>query len=190
MCLNQRHFETNERTKEEQQRAEEERRRAEQAERERQEERRRAEQAERERQEERRRADASEEAVRPTTIEEYMTACHTSVFSKFTIETHPKLSSRGSITNPRNKWCPKSLQPWDKFINEQRLTFGRLNDSFPIDSRVFENRAFLAGLGDRVSQRRIADEKSLEYFLHNSVEDPVRVIIRKLGEVEQVTAVF
>ncbi|CZR49931.1 uncharacterized protein FPRO_16136 [Fusarium proliferatum ET1] len=119
-----------------------------------------------------------------------MTASHTSVFSKFTIETDPKLSSRGSITNPRNKWCPKSLQPWDEFINEQRLTFGRLNDSFPIDSRVFENRAFLAGLGDRVSQRRIADEKSLEYFLHNSVEDPVRVIIRKLGEVEQVTAVF
>ncbi|RBA17495.1 hypothetical protein FPRO05_11210 [Fusarium proliferatum] len=168
----------------------EERRRAEQAERERQEERRRAEQAERERQEERRRADASEEVTRPTTIDEYIAACHTSVFSKFTIETDPKLSSRGSITNPRNKWCPKDLRPWTDFIHEQRLTFGILNDTFPTESRVFENRAFLAGLGDRVSQRRIADEKSLEYFLHNSVEDPVRVIIHKLKEVEEVTAVF
>ncbi|KAI3579760.1 hypothetical protein IWW34DRAFT_421099 [Fusarium oxysporum f. sp. albedinis] len=168
---------------EERQRAEKERQRAEDAERERQEERQRAEK-------ERQRADASEEETRPTTIEEYITACHTSVFSRFTIETDPKLSSRGSITNPRNKWCPKNLQPWTDFIHKQRLTFGTLNDTFPIDSRVFENRAFLAGLGDRVSQRRIADEKSLEYFLHNSVEDPVRVIIQQLKEVETVTAAF
>ncbi|SPJ72404.1 uncharacterized protein FTOL_02132 [Fusarium torulosum] len=161
----------------------EERQRAEAAERERQEERQRAE-------EERQRADASEEEIRPTTIDEYIAACHTSVFSKFTVETDPKLSSRGPITNPRNKWCPKRLQPWTDFIHEQRLTFGILNETFPIESRVFENRTFLAGLGNRVSQRRIADEKTLEYFLHNSVEDPVRVIIQKLREVEEVTAVF
>ncbi|KAI1026501.1 hypothetical protein LB504_013126 [Fusarium proliferatum] len=86
--------------------------------------------------------------------------------------------------------APSPTRPWTDFIHEQRLTFGILNDTFPIDSRVFENRAFLAGLGDRVSQRRIADEKSLEYFLHNSVEDPVRVIIQQLREVETVTAAF
>ncbi|KAH7143376.1 hypothetical protein DER46DRAFT_630875 [Fusarium sp. MPI-SDFR-AT-0072] len=146
----------------------EERRRAEQAERERQEERRRAEQAERERQEERRRADASEEEIRPTTIDEYIAACHTSVFSKFIIETDPKLSSRGSITNLRNKWCPKNLWPWTDFIHEQRLTFGILNDTFLTESRVFKNRAFLAGL----------DEKLL------------KVIIHKLKEVKEVTVVF
>ncbi|KAF4334308.1 hypothetical protein FBEOM_11861 [Fusarium beomiforme] len=175
---------------EERQRAEKERQRAEDAERERQDERQRAEKERQRAEKERQRADASEEETRPTTIEEYITACHKSVFSRFTIETDPKLSSRGSITNPRNKWCPKNLQPWTDFIHEQRLTFGILNDTFPIDSRVFENRAFLAGLGDRVSQRRIADEKSLEYFLHNSVEDPVRVIIQQLKEVETVTAAF
>ncbi|CZR37681.1 uncharacterized protein FPRO_07128 [Fusarium proliferatum ET1] len=174
----------------ERQRAEKERQRAEKEWQRAEKERQRAEDAERERQDERQRADASEEETRRTTIEEYITACHTSVYSRFTIETDPKLSSRGSITNPRNKWCPKNLQPWTDFIHEQRLTFGILNDTFPIDSRVFENRAFLAGLGDRVSRRRIADEKSLEYFLHNSVEDPVRVIIEQLKEVETVTAVF
>lgn len=90
----------------------------------------------------------------------------------------------------RNKWCPKNLQPWTNFIKEQRLTFGTLMNTFPIESRVFENRNFLAGMGDRVSQRQIADEKTLEYFLHTSVEDPVRVIIQKLSEVEEVTAAF
>ncbi|KAF4975643.1 hypothetical protein FZEAL_7598 [Fusarium zealandicum] len=154
------------------------------------EQRRRAEDAERGREEQRRRAEASEDEIRPTTIDEYLAACHTCVFSKLTVESNPKLSSRGSITNPRDKWCPQTLQPWPDFIHEQRLTFGILNDTFPIERRVFENRVFLAGLGNRVAQRRIADEKSLEYFLHNSVEDPVRAIVQKLREVKEVTEAF
>ncbi|KAL7938208.1 hypothetical protein V8C35DRAFT_291220 [Trichoderma chlorosporum] len=142
--------------------------------------RRRADASGRGRQEERRRA---EEQIRPTTLNEYLAACHTSVFSKFTIETNPKLS-RGPITNPRAKWCPKNLQPWNGFIEEQRLIFGLLNETFPIESRVFENQAFLTVLGDRISQRRIAHEKTLEYILQNSVEEPVRIIIQKIKEVE------
>jgi hypothetical protein len=185
------------RAEREQQRAEREQQRAEEAERERQEERQRAEreqqrakEAERERQEERKRAEASEEQTRLTTLDEYVAACHTSVFSRFAIETDPKLTSRGSITNPRDKWCPKNLRPWPDFLDQQKLTFGTLYDSFPTESRVFENRNFLAGLGNRISQRPIADEKTLEYFLHNSVEDPVRAIIQQLKQVEEVSRAF
>ncbi|TXB98086.1 hypothetical protein FocTR4_00017229 [Fusarium oxysporum f. sp. cubense] len=189
---------------EERQRAEREQQRAEEAERERQEERQRAEreqqraeEAERERQEERQRAEreqqraeASEEQTRLTTLDEYIAACHASVFSRFAIETDPNLTSRGSITNPRDKWCPKNLRPWPDFLDQQKLTFGTLYDSFPTESRVFENRNFLAGLGNRISQRPIADEKTLEYFLHNSVEDPVRAIIQQLKQVEEVSRAF
>ncbi|KAJ9413473.1 hypothetical protein QL093DRAFT_2475958 [Fusarium oxysporum] len=196
--------EERQRAEREQQRAEREQQRAEDAERERQEERQRAEreqqraeEAERERQEERQRAEreqqraeASEEQTRLTTLDEYMAACHASVFSRFAIETDPKLTSRGSITNPRDKWCPKNLRPWPDFLNQQKLTFGTLYGSFPTESRVFENRNFLAGLGNRISQRPIADEKTLEYFLHNSVEDPVRAIIQQLKQVEEVRRGF
>ncbi|KAK2468561.1 hypothetical protein H9L39_19720 [Fusarium oxysporum f. sp. albedinis] len=189
--------EAEQRAKEERQRAEREQQRAEEAERERQEERQRAEEAERERQEERQRAEreqqraeASEEQTRLTTLDEYIAACHASVFSRFAIETDPKLTSRGSITNPRDKWCPKNLRPWPDFLDHQKLTFDTLYDSFPTESRVFENRNFLAGLGNRISQRPIADEKTLEYFLHNSVEDPVRAIIQQLKQVEEVSRAF
>ncbi|WKT54427.1 hypothetical protein QSH57_005011 [Fusarium oxysporum f. sp. vasinfectum] len=171
------------RAEKEQQRAEKERQRAER-------EQQRAEEAERERQEERKRAEASEEQTRLTTLDEYMAACHTSVFSRLAIETDPKLTSRGSITNPRDKWCPKNLSPWPDFLDKQKLTFGTLYSSFPTESRVFENRNFLAGLGNRISQRPIADEKTLEYFLHNSVEDPVRAIIQQLKQVEEVSRAF
>ncbi|KAI6318794.1 hypothetical protein MCOR30_008828, partial [Pyricularia oryzae] len=94
------------------------------------------------------------------------------------------------ITNPRNKWCPTHIEPLSDFIQQQRITFGTLYDTFPTDSRVFENRAFLSGLGERVSSRRIADEKTLEYFLHNSVEDPVKAIIDQLKKVEGVKDAF
>ncbi|PNH36351.1 hypothetical protein BJF96_g623 [Verticillium dahliae] len=148
-------------------------------------------QAERQRAEdERQRAEASEEQTRFTTLHEYIAACHASVFSRFVIETDPKLTSRGSITNPRDKWCPANLRPWSDFIDQQKLTFGTLYDSFPTDRRVFENRNFLDVLGNRVSQRPIADEKTLEYFLHNSVEDPVRAIIHQLKMVEEVSRAF
>ncbi|KAJ9412724.1 hypothetical protein QL093DRAFT_2123734 [Fusarium oxysporum] len=136
------------------------------------EERQRAEEAERERQEKRQRARASEEQARLTALDKYITVCYASVFSRFAIETDTKLISRGSITNPRDKW------------------FGTLYDTFPTESRVFKNRNFLAGLRNRISQRPIADEKTLEYFLHNIVEDPVRAIIQQLKQVEEVIRTF
>lgn len=144
----------------------------------------RADDAERERQEERQRAEReqqraedAEEQTRPTTLDEYIAGCHISVFSRLSIETDPKLTSKGSITSPRDKWCPRNLKPWSDFLDQQSLTFGTLYDRFPAENRVFENRAFLVGLGNRISERPIADEKTLEYFLHNSVEDLVRAII-------------
>ncbi|KAH6889924.1 hypothetical protein B0T10DRAFT_487099 [Thelonectria olida] len=168
---------------EERQRAEREQHRAEEAERERKEEQQRAER-------EQQRAEASEQQTQPTTLDEYIAACHSFVYSSFDIERNPKLTSKGPITNPRNKWCPTNLRPWPDFIQQQRITFGTLYDTFPTDSRVFENRAFLAGLGNRISKRKIADEKTLEYFLHNSVEDPVKTIMDQLKEVEEVRSAF
>lgn len=167
----------------ERQRAEKEKQRAE-------EEKQRAEEAERTGREERQRAERAEEQTRPTTLDEYMAACHYSVFSKLTVETDKKLTSKGSITNPRHKSCPTLLKPWSDFLDQQKAIFGALYDTFPAQSRFFESQNFLAGLGNRVSQRSIANEKTLEHFMHNSVEDPVRAIIEQLKQVEDVRSEF
>lgn len=173
------------------------RQRAEEAEREKQEEQRRAERAqqraERAQQQAERaqqRAQAFEQLNQPTTLVEYIAACHDVVFTKFNIETDHRLTSRGLITNPRNKLCPTDIRPWPDFLQLQRLAFGALYEIWPAEKRVFESRSFLIGLGNRVSKRAVADERTLEYFLHNSVEDPVRSIIDQLGEVEEVRKAF
>ncbi|KAE9566611.1 hypothetical protein CGMCC3_g17243 [Colletotrichum fructicola] len=64
--------------------------------------------------------------------------------------------------------------------------FGMLYETFPADRRLFESRSFLSGLGNRVAKRKINDEKALEYFLHNSVEHPVRTIMDELKNVEEI----
>lgn len=70
------------------------------------------------------------------------------------------------------------------FLEEQRITFGAVNATLTNDDRSFESQAFLRGLGARVSRRAISNEKNLEHFQHNSVEDPVRSIVQRLTEEE------
>ncbi|KAK1707762.1 LOW QUALITY PROTEIN: uncharacterized protein BDZ83DRAFT_724514 [Colletotrichum acutatum] len=162
---------------------EKERERAVAAERERQQERERADR-------ERERADTAEQQTQHTSLDEYIAACHSLVFANFTVETDRRLTSRGSITNPRNKLCPTILRPWSDFLHQQSIVFGTLYDTFPADRRCFETPSFLSGLGSRIAKRKITDEKALEYFLHNSVEDPVRAILDELRKVEAVKTVF
>ncbi|KAI8710940.1 EKC/KEOPS complex subunit BUD32 [Fusarium sp. LHS14.1] len=107
--------------------------RAEAAEKERQEERQRAEgeQQRAEEAEERaeaseQRAEASEQQTQPTTLDEYIAACHSLIFSSFTIELNPKLTSKGPITNPRNKCVEdpvKTIINQLKEIEEIRIAF-------------------------------------------------------------------
>ncbi|KAJ4248088.1 hypothetical protein NW762_012858 [Fusarium torreyae] len=173
--------------REERQRAQEERQRAEkqqeQAERQIEEERQRA-------QEERRRAEASERETQQLTLLEYLGDSHVLTYARLTVETNPDLTSKGSITDPRNKWCPTELVPWADFLEEQKDVFGALLATFPVERRLFENRAFLVGLGERIARRPIADEKMLERFLHETVEDPVRAIVEELKQIEDVKNVF
>ncbi|KXH68190.1 hypothetical protein CSAL01_11474, partial [Colletotrichum salicis] len=150
----------------------------------------RAKAAEREQQRERQRADEAEQQTQPTSLDEYITACHSLVYAKFTIETDRRLTSKGSITNPRDKLCPTNLHPWSDFLQQQSIVFGTLYDTFPTDKRCFETPSFLSGLGSRIAKRKITDEKALEYFLHNSVEDPVKAIMDELKKVEEVKNAF
>ncbi|KAK7415899.1 hypothetical protein QQZ08_012211 [Neonectria magnoliae] len=158
--------------REAEERVEEERRRADEAEKNRQDERRRADEAEKNRQDERRRADEAEknrqdERRRADEAEKN------------------RQDERRRADEAEAQTRPTTLsEPWSDFLDLQKTTFGLLFATFPAERRAFESRNFLNGLGNRISQRSIANEKTLEYFQHNSVEDPVRCIMDQLKEVE------
>ncbi|KAI3571165.1 hypothetical protein IWW34DRAFT_899133 [Fusarium oxysporum f. sp. albedinis] len=96
------------------------------------------------------RAETSETQTRPMTLDEYIAACHTFLFSRLSIETDPKLALRGSIIR-----------------SALRIVSHR--------TPVFENRDFLADLGNRIAQRPIADEKTLESFLYDKLKQEEEV---------------
>jgi hypothetical protein len=141
---------------------------------------RRREHEQQRREQEQRRAEKAEEQTRRTTLDEYITATHDLVFAHLTVETRKELTSKGSITNPRNKLCPTDLQPWTDFPEQRQTALEDLYATFPTVDRLFESLNFLDGLGQRISKRSISNEKGLEYFLHNCVEDPVREIFNQL----------
>ncbi|KAJ6438036.1 hypothetical protein O9K51_09458 [Purpureocillium lavendulum] len=149
------------------------------------------EEAEQAQRHERQQREAAEQQTQPTTLHEYLDACHRSVFTKLRVEHNPDLLSRGSLTNPQSKRCPTSLRQWPEFLEQQRRIFGILLDTFPCDSdRLFESEHFLATMGARIGGRSIADEKVLEFFLHNAVEDPVRNIVNQLVNIPDVRQAF
>ncbi|KAL2752653.1 hypothetical protein ACRALDRAFT_213038 [Sodiomyces alcalophilus JCM 7366] len=81
---------------------------------------------------------------------------------------------------------PTSLEPWPHFLDQQRSIFDMIYECFPTEARPGLLRPEVSWLvWERVSQRSIANEKTLKYFMHNSVEDPVRVIVEQFKQVEE-----
>ncbi|KAK3935682.1 hypothetical protein QBC46DRAFT_412796 [Diplogelasinospora grovesii] len=132
-----------------------------------------------------------QQQTRSTTLSGYIEACHDLLFTKFAVETDKSFTSTGPTTNPKHKLCPKRLLPWGSFLEEQRTAFGTLYSIFPAETEeAFESRHFLQGLGARVSWKKIANERDLEHFQHNSVEYPVRSIVQRLALEETVKDEF
>ncbi|KAJ4310298.1 hypothetical protein N0V84_011050 [Fusarium piperis] len=126
----------------------------------------------------------------PTTLDEYLTACHELVFSGFAVETDSRDLSSGYAAVLLNKPCPK-LKPWVGFIDQQRLTFGKLYDALEPGTRVFENRDVMERLQKaRCSRKPIGDETFLRFFLRDSFEKPVEAIISELAKIEKVREAF
>jgi hypothetical protein len=125
-----------------------------------------------------------------TTLDEYLTACHELIFSGFAVETDPRELSLGHADMPQDKPCPK-LKPWVDFIDQQRLTFGKLYDALGSETRVFENRDVMERLWKGRSPRKpIGDETFFRFFMRDSLEKPVAAIISELAKIEKVREAF
>ncbi|GAB0139112.1 hypothetical protein EsDP_00007327 [Epichloe bromicola] len=162
------------------QRAEKEKQRAE-------EEKQRAEGEKQRAEEEKQRA---EEETRLTTLFEYIRACHDLVFAKFTVETNKKITSKGSMTNPTGKRCPPRLEPWMDFLEEQRSILGTLFSNFPERAEVFRSRHYLRTRGELIAETRVGDEDALKLVLQDLVAEPVKLIIERLQDEEDIKAEF
>ncbi|KAG5996018.1 hypothetical protein E4U43_002929 [Claviceps pusilla] len=125
--------------------------------------------------------DKEMEKTRPTTLSEYLKTCHDLVFARLTVEERSALTTKGSI-RAYEKLVPGKLKKWTNFIDSQKRILRKVSSSLPSDKQLFDNRAYLAVLGNQVSATPIANEKMLENFMHNCVERPVTNIINALSK--------
>jgi hypothetical protein len=163
----------------ERQRADEAEQQQQQAEQERQQERRRAEEAEQERQYERQRN-------QPTTLDEFLEACHLHISKPLAVQTDRLLSTGGGITKPNNRHYPQKLRQWTHFPDTQTRLFHRLHGVFHPASepplRLFDPVIHLEVLGPKLCDRPLASETDLQQYERPAVEQPVTSVISALRD--------
>ncbi|KAL9099373.1 MAG: hypothetical protein Q9163_005121 [Psora crenata] len=135
--------------------------------------------AENARGEERRLREEAEEKMRPTTLPEFLDACHVHLYSGLTLQ-KVSLSTQGDPANAADKIRPDRILAWDDFPISQEAVWKDLQRSSFFHRRHFKALSFLEGLGETIRDRSMGSELDLNYFARSTVEDHVASIIKQL----------
>ncbi|KAG6139348.1 hypothetical protein E4U12_007452 [Claviceps purpurea] len=114
-------------------------------------------------------------ALQYSTLNEYVKECHDSLFSKLTIDPNARRSGNVCTTKIRGKWQPEKLLEWTDFLSEQRDMFDLVCNVIPPELREFPRLTTIRDDGTKIAP--IADEKALERFVEESIENPVKNIM-------------
>ncbi|CCE29188.1 uncharacterized protein CPUR_02880 [Claviceps purpurea 20.1] len=114
-------------------------------------------------------------ALQYSTLNEYVKECHDSLFSKLTIDPNAGRSGDVCPTKIRGKWQPEKLLEWTDFLSEQRDMFDLVCNVIPPELREFPRLMNVRDDGTKIVP--IADEKTLERFVEESIENPVKHIM-------------
>ncbi|CAI6088676.1 unnamed protein product [Clonostachys chloroleuca] len=75
--------------------------------------------------------DQEREQTRPTTLDEYLEACHNLVYARLTVESDPSKTTTGSI-RAYHKLIPEHLKQWTSFFDEQGKMLTIIYSFFPV----------------------------------------------------------
>jgi multidrug efflux pump subunit AcrA (membrane-fusion protein) len=157
-----------------------------QAEQEREQERQRAEQAEQRQQQAERERQYERQRNQPTTLDEFLEACHVHISKPLAVQADRSLSTGGGITKPNNRHYPQKLRQWTHFPDTQARIFHRLHAIFHPASeppfRMFDPMIHLEVLGPKLCDRPLASEADLQQYERPAVEQPVTSVISALRD--------
>ena len=145
-----------------------------------------AEQREQKEKEDRQKAEEelheAKEETRPTTLLEYLSLCHEHWSESISVETNKSLSTQGDPSNAKGKLRPDRLEPWDDFLETQKMILESLYSVYPLHEmpQYFANRNFVKTQGEIVASRKLASEQDLVILQRTIVETPVTGIVAHL----------
>jgi hypothetical protein len=171
---------------EEQRIRKEEQRRRKEAEQGQQEEQRRREQAEqgqqqeqRRREEEQRRREEAETQTRPTTLPQYLDACHVHLQSGLAVQS-VALSTKGDPSNARRKKRPDRISRWSDFPLRQSKIWTELVSCLFMTEGHFTSRHTMRENGEAIRRRMVGSELDIHHFQRTTVEEPVSLMIERI----------
>ena len=130
------------------------------------------------------RAEIEKKKTKSTTLDEFIYACHIFLTKQVYSQKDKKQSTKGSITNPKNRLCPTLLKPWTDFPVVQQQIFEEMYKYIPQDEELFSSTHHLAELAKGICDRPLASEKDFELYQRLAVEKPTTDIIHQLVQVE------
>ncbi|KAI9820903.1 MAG: hypothetical protein M1826_000817 [Phylliscum demangeonii] len=100
------------------------------------------------------------------------------------IQNNKALSTKGTVTVPRDRYCPTHLRPWVDYSKRQRKYFKRaakgLQSSEKQPLRLFASRESVQSWGQQFD-RKLSSEQDLAVYLRIAVENQVSNIVREFG---------
>ncbi|KAG6128396.1 hypothetical protein E4U38_005714 [Claviceps purpurea] len=119
-----------------------------------------------------------DQQIRPSTLCEYVEACHSTLYPELPTVPSRRLNTNGSTTDTYLTSHPIELKEWMGFVNEQKLLFDEICDAFPPEHRAFDSPSFLESL--RKDIKLLWNGNGLEGFISDYIEEPARRILRNL----------
>ncbi|OAT10196.1 hypothetical protein BDBG_05866 [Blastomyces gilchristii SLH14081] len=129
----------------------------------------------------------------PTTFPEFIRACHTLLSIPLRVAASSR-STKGTIPQPKGKYCPTNLLQWADLPAKQQDIFTSVcNYLEPVRGaapRHFPPHIALEELSRRISHRPLSSEQDLETYERLAVEDHIVDIIDELCKIPEAQKEF
>ena len=129
-------------------------------------------------------ADQATKRLRKTNLLEFLDAVHVHLAGNIRVQMNPKLTTKGSIPDPKGKKCPHFFREWKYFDEWQARKWVKVvetTDDFS-SARAFKPLSFLEEQGSDIRKRLIGSEKSLEQIERVALETNVESLLEHLSK--------
>ena len=83
------------------------------------------------------------------------------------------------------------MRPWTDYFQKHKETLDLLNSVYPDpQAHLFESKAFVQGVSERIASKKIGSHADLESFIRNIYEAPMELIMKQLHSMPEVCREF
>ena len=129
-------------------------------------------------------ADQATKRLQKTNLLEFLDAVHVHLSGSIRVQMNPKLTTKGTVPDPKGKVCPSLFREWKDFDECQARKWAKVvetTDDFS-SARKFKSLQFLQEQGSDIRKRLIGSEKSLEQIERVAIETNVEDLLEELSK--------